>query len=287
MNNSNRSINFFDLTIFSNRMTDLLTLILPRTSSGSAKNDALCTIFTPNSEQIVLSEKQPSFKHTLQQGDILIPDGVGLITAQKVLKCFGKSDQLFKERITGVDLSQELLKYGSENNQKMLVLGGKDLDKGTNKAIRVHKINIKNVEQLAQKNPNNSRHDNYTQKIEIYWLEGYADIHQVAEEEEKFVIQTIKTLKPSMVFVALGAPYQEQWILAHQELLAANQTRVALVVGGAFDIIVGKLTRAPHLIRLLGLEWLFRLIQEPHRWKRQLQLIAFIGLVGKKLTKKN
>jgi len=77
----------------------------------------------------------------------------------------------------------------------------------------------------------------------------------------------------------LGAPHQEEWILEHRQLLKNSGCLIALTVGGAIDMILGKLTRAPLWMRRFGLEWLYRLIQEPWRWKRQTRLIKFAWLV--------
>jgi len=79
----------------------------------------------------------------------------------------------------------------------------------------------------------------------------------------------------------LGAPHQEKWLVSRRALLSAHHVRIGLTVGGAFDVLTGKLPRAPQSWQNLGLEWLWRLIQEPHRWRRQLALIKFVGLVLK------
>lgn len=86
----------------------------------------------------------------------------------------------------------------------------------------------------------------------------------------------IKSLKCDMLFVALGAPKQEKWIAENLEKLPV---KAAMGVGGALDYISGAVPRAPRLIRNLGFEWLFRLVIQPWRLKRQLRLITFIKLM--------
>ena len=90
-----------------------------------------------------------------------------------------------------------------------------------------------------------------------------------------------------MVFVAFGAPWQEKWVIEHEELLNKSGVELVMVVGGSFDMLLGGLKRAPMWIRAIGMEWLFRLAQEPRRFKRQLKIFKFVGLATKDLIVKN
>ena len=90
--------------------------------------------------------------------------------------------------------------------------------------------------------------------------------------------EELKSKKTDILFVAFGSPKQEIWIAENLNQLPA---KVVIGVGGAFDFISGKVRRAPVFIRQLGLEWLFRLIIQPWRIKRQLKLLTFIDLVLK------
>ncbi len=80
------------------------------------------------------------------------------------------------------------------------------------------------------------------------------------------------------MFVAFGSPEQEKWIYQNR---ASLQGVTCIGVGGAFDFIGGRVGRAPRLIQKIGLEWLFRLVKQPWRWKRQLRLVEFVWLVLK------
>jgi N-acetylglucosaminyldiphosphoundecaprenol N-acetyl-beta-D-mannosaminyltransferase len=82
-----------------------------------------------------------------------------------------------------------------------------------------------------------------------------------------------------MVLVAYGAPGQVLWITRNRAALGAGGVRIAVGVGGAFDFLAGRVPRAPRPVRLLGFEWLYRLAREPWRWRRQLALPRFVGLV--------
>jgi len=93
----------------------------------------------------------------------------------------------------------------------------------------------------------------------------------------------VRRYKPHLVFVAFGSPYQELWIARHSNQFGKS---VVMGVGGAFDYLSGHVYRAPEFIRKIGLEWFFRLLSQPWRWKRQLSLLKFIKLVLQEKWKK-
>lgn len=107
---------------------------------------------------------------------------------------------------------------------------------------------------------------------------GYFDA-----EEEKKIIADIKRLSPSILLVGLGAPKQEKWIYEHLEEVGA---KVAIGVGGSFDVMAGNVKRAPKLFRKLGLEWFYRLITQPTRWRRMMRLPKFALTVLRKQKKR-
>ena len=90
------------------------------------------------------------------------------------------------------------------------------------------------------------------------------------------IVARIRASKPSYLFVGLSMPAQEKWIARHLEAL---NVPIVMGVGGSFDVISGRLKRAPAVMRRLGLEWMYRFSQEPWRWRRMLQLPLFMGLV--------
>ena len=102
--------------------------------------------------------------------------------------------------------------------------------------------------------------------------------HGYVEKDESVVVE-IKTVKPDILFVALGYPKQEKWIATN-----LNDFKVPLSIaeGGSFDFISGETKRAPYWMRKLGLEWLFRLIIEPGRIRRQMALPKFLWLIFSK-----
>ncbi len=95
-------------------------------------------------------------------------------------------------------------------------------------------------------------------------------------EDEPKIVQTIRESGAGLLFVGLGSPRQEMWLARN---LQATGCGAAIGVGGSFDVLSGRVPRAPQMWRRLGLEWLYRLIREPHRFRRQLALPYFVWLV--------
>jgi len=101
--------------------------------------------------------------------------------------------------------------------------------------------------------------------------DGYFDPDRAAE-----VADEIRASGARLLFAGLGSPRQEFWLADH---LSETGCSAGIGVGGSFDVISGRIERAPRFLRRLGLEWLYRLIKEPHRWRRQLALAQFLWLV--------
>lgn len=237
---------FSKLSFFSKDMSSLLNTFSDQLVAGKK----LQLVFTPNAEQIVLASKDPDFLQTLSQADYLLPDGMGLVWA---LNHFSRKGWLSNQhfvRLAGVEVAEALIKKARLAGWRVLVIGGRDYCQYS---------------------------DFWTANIQ--WQAGYQSVKNPNSKEEQQLRLAIKNFHPDLVLVALGAPYQEKWLIEHQPLLEQSGVKLAMVVGGAMDIILGKLKRAPVLMSQLGLEWLFRLMQEPHRWRRQLSLLEFVWWV--------
>lgn len=146
------------------------------------------------------------------------------------------------KRISGREVFHDLLKLAEQNHWKVVLLGGKP---GA-------------AEKLQKKFKN-----------QIFFESGDR------MEAETRAIKLIKSEKPNLVFVAYGAPWQEYWILKHKQELESAQVNLAMVVGGAIDYEAGLVARVPKAFETLHLEWLWRLLQEPWRAKRQLMGLEF------------
>lgn len=251
-----QTIKIFGLDVFSSDYAGLLTLLLTHLQT----NKSLLTIMTPNPEQIVLSRRDQTFLDHLQSADILIPDGIGLVIASNLLTT--RQSGAINERITGRQLAADLLALAGQHSFSVLVVGGQhySLDEHASEG------------ELSVLSSDKSQ-------AHVYWTQGYADVHHPSEKEEAALISLIEKKKPAIIFVAFGAPFQEAWLVQHRVELEKAGVQLAMAVGGAFDMLLGKISPAPRTMQRLGLEWLYRLYREPWRWRRQLQLLVFIKLV--------
>ena len=190
-------------------------------------------IMTPNSEMLVESFKNEKFREVLQTSSMNIPDSVGLLYAAKFKR------KKLPERVTGVDTVVKLCSQLPKKHSVFL-LGAK---KG---------VAEKASEKLKKINP------------ELNVVGTYSG--SPSEKDAVAIINKIKEAKPHLLLVAFGAPKQDLWISEH--LTELPSVRVAMGVGGTFDFIAGIQKRAPVLVRSIGLEWMYRLVKEPKRWKR-------------------
>ena len=237
-------ISIFGVNIYNTTLKDTVEIL-----KDYLKGDRLKRIYTPNTEIVMAAKDNEELRNLLNRGDLVIPDGIGLIYGSKIQ---GKP---LKERVTGFDTSMELLNIANEYSYSIYLLGCKD---------GVAKQAAKNI---SQKYPNI--------KIAGYHHGFFKGSHigiQNSEEELK-IVEEINEKSPDIIFVGLGFPRQELWIDSNAHRLKA---RVVIGNGGVMDILAGNAKRAPEIWQRLGLEWLYRLIQDPSRIKRQLALPKFI-----------
>lgn len=224
-------------------------------------------VFTPNLEQIALANKDKKFAKTLGLADFLLPDGMGLVWGARFLQQFDAASWI-AERISGREVVAELLT--SVAGQTVLIIGGRGYDA----LVSAKPMTTKGHQPCFQLTPANLHPDST-----LYWTPGFEQVSQPTAAEETQLASLLTQLKPTIVFVALGAPHQEFWIAEHKELLQKTSVRLAMAVGGSFDVIFGKLKESPTWVSLMGLEWLYRLFQQPWRWRRQLQLFVAVKVI--------
>jgi N-acetylglucosaminyldiphosphoundecaprenol N-acetyl-beta-D-mannosaminyltransferase len=206
-------------------------------------------IYTPNTEIVMAANKDKELKNVLNQGDLVIPDGIGLIYASKIKK------RELPERVTGFDLSVKILEIAAREGYSIFLLGGK---KGVAKEAG---------EKILERFPNikiAGSHHGYFKGAHI----GFA-----GHEEEKKIIEEINNSNTDILFVGFGAPRQEKWIHLNKDKL---KCKVIIGNGGTIDILAGRVKRAPLIYQKLGLEWFYRLVKEPWRIKRQIVLPKFV-----------
>lgn len=204
-------------------------------------------IFTPNSEIIMLATREPELKHILNGAELVVPDGAGVILASRIMK------NELKEKVSGIDLVKSIFKNTGKRPTSFFIFGGKP--------------------GVAEKASINILSDHPKAKI-LGYRNGYFD-----ESEVPGIIKQINESKAEILLVGLGAPKQEKWI--HRYAGELN-CKVLMGIGGSIDVFAGTAKLAPEFIRKAGLEWLYRLIKEPKRAKRMLDLPRFILLTLKK-----
>lgn len=221
-------------------------------------------IVTPNPEILLEAQKDEEYRKILNKADLSLADGIGILWASKFkeITSFFESNwrrfskwlvslsmipfskiyirTVIPERITGVDFMKKICKIAATKKLKVFLLGAQE---------GVAEIA---AEKLVRENPN----------LEI--VGTYAGTPR--PKDEKLIIDLLNAFKPEILFVAYGAPQQEEWIFRNYKKI--KSLKIAMGVGGAFDFISGKTKRAPAIMQKTGLEWLYRLSKQPSRIKR-------------------
>lgn len=200
--------------------------------SDNLKNNKKTFVITANPETFMISEKNEDVrKMLLDKETVMVPDGICVLKAGK------KIGYNIEERITGIDIANELLKFGNEQKKSIYLFGSKQ------EVIDSMKIVIK---------------EQYPNLKLVGTSNGY-----VADKDKVF--DEIVKLEPDIVLVALGIPLQEMLIYKH---LNRFKKGIFVGVGGSFDVMSGMKKRAPKIFIKLNLEWLYRIMKEPKRLKR-------------------
>ena len=207
-------------------------------------------VATPNPEMVWEARKNPQLKAALDGADMVIPDGIGVIYAAKIL------GTPLKQRVPGIELGAALIEHAASVGGGVFLLGSKP------------GVAERAAEELKKKYPALcicGTHDGY-----------FTDSAPVIEE--------INAVKPALLIVCLGFPKQEIWMMSNRESLDVG---VMLGLGGALDVFAGDVKRAPDGWCRLGLEWLYRLLSQPSRIKRMIKLPLFLlAVVKERLTKR-
>lgn len=207
-------------------------------------------IATINPEFILAAKKNEEFKNILNNCDLNVADGFGIKLA------FRRFGETLKARVAGIDLMEEILKIAEKNNFKIfLATNSRGLStwEETRDAIlrKYSKLEISGMDFSCH---SNISVDEFEESIQIVSFDFTQD--------DKYRINEF-----DIIFANFGAPYQEKF-LNSLKLLENSKIRLAMGVGGSFDYLTGKIKRAPVFMRNAGLEWLWRLVQQPRRIKR-------------------
>ncbi len=197
-------------------------------------------IITAGPEFVMNMRRTPHLLPVLAHADFITPDGVGIVIASK---WYG---QAVAQRITGIELAERLIAHAAELDLRVFLLGASPAS--LDQALKTLK-------------------NGYPQ-LHIAGKHGY-----FTDEQAASVIAEIRAVRPHLLLVGLGQPRQEVFIATHMDDL---DVPLAIGVGGAIDVIGGTVRRAPAVFRKARLEWFYRLIREPRRWRRQLALPRFV-----------
>lgn len=198
-------------------------------------------IVTPNPEIVMSACKDESLKNLINNSDLVLKDGIGIVIAQKIAKINANGRQ------TGFDTLKKILKIANDRNLKIYIVGAKQ--EVLDKAISNINKDYPNIKIAGSHN-------------------GYFEL---GTDKEVEIINDIRQKEPDIVVSAMGFPKQELFISKLDSL-----TSMSIGVGGSLDVISGNLKRAPRWIQKIGMEWLYRLIKEPSRIKRQLVIPKFL-----------
>ena len=231
-----RGVNFCNVTL--DEAADWVGSVL------EAAPESPRAVFTPNSEIVQLCIEENKYYDLINSADLIIPDGIGVIKASRIL------GTPLKEKVAGIELGERTLAIASEKGYSVYFLGAKP---GV-------------AEQAAA---------NMREKYPALTVAGIHDGYFKKEgEENEAVLAAIRAASPDVLYVCLGVPAQEKWIDANRAALGS--VKLCLALGGSLDVWAGNVKRAPKLFIKLGLEWFYRLCCEPKRIGRMMKLPKFL-----------
>lgn len=196
-------------------------------------------VCTANPEFVMQALRQPNFAAVLRSAALCLPDGVGLLWAGR------RIGQTLPERVAGSSMLYRLAERASQHGWRIFLLGAAE------------GVAAQTAERLTTLYPG------------VQFVGTYAG----SPAESTHIVQLVRTAQPDILLVAFGAPKQDLWLAQYFFEL---QVPVMMGVGGSFDFVAGVTQRAPLWMQNLGLEWLHRLIRQPWRWRRMLDLPRFV-----------
>lgn len=203
-------------------------------------------IATANAEMLMMARENEGLRTSLREADLVVPDGAGILWAGETL------GTPFPERVTGADLAHRLLLLAAEEGWPVYFLGG-----------------APGVAADAAKN--------FSEKYGKLRMAGIHDGYFDTKEEAK-ILSEIRKNGTKLLFVGMGVPKQENWLREHKNELGSV---LAMGIGGVFDIMAGRLTRAPLWMQQHRLEWAYRLFLQPSRIGRMMALPRYMLAVKK------
>jgi N-acetylglucosaminyldiphosphoundecaprenol N-acetyl-beta-D-mannosaminyltransferase len=206
-----------------------------------------------NVDKIVKANRDPGLRKIINDCDLINADGMPVVWASRLL------GRPLKERVTGIDLFEALMKRSAEKGWRVFLLGAREEVVGGVARI-------------------------YPARYPGLTLAGYRNGYWKPEEEED-VVAAISATRPDILFVAISSPKKEAFLARYQ---AAMRVPFAMGVGGTFDVAVGLVSRAPVWMQKAGMEWFYRFLQEPRRMFRRYFIddMAFVALFAREWIKR-
>ncbi|MCK5814860.1 MAG: WecB/TagA/CpsF family glycosyltransferase [Flavobacteriaceae bacterium] len=228
----NNRINILNTTIDNYSMQETLNII-----ERSIESQKQIHHVVVNAGKIVAMQKDLQLRKSVNESDLINADGQAVVWASRILK------KPLKERVAGVDLMVNLVELAYKNNYKIFFFGAKE------------EVVKKVVDRYSEQ---------YSSDIIAGYRNGY-----FKKEEEQAIAKQISDSGANILFVAISSPTKENFLYENKSLL--NKVNFVMGVGGSFDVVAGKVKRAPLWMQKNGLEWFYRFAQEPKRmWKRYL-----------------
>lgn len=203
-----------------------------------------------NAAKLVNAQKDFKLRHAISECDIINADGQSIVWASKLL------GRPLPERVAGIDLMEEVVKLASLRGYRIFLLGA--TEKVVGRVAEVYKTK-------------------YHNDIVAGYQDGY-----FLESEERLIAERIRTSKADILFVAMSSPRKEIFLSKYKMEL---DLPFIMGVGGSFDVVAGKTKRAPKWMQVYGLEWFYRVLQEPRRmWRRYMFTNAsFVFIISKEI----
>ncbi len=250
----NKRISFFNVDI------DLLTMdeTLERISDVIKKREIVQHVVV-NVAKLVYAQENNELRNIINSCKIINVDGAGIILGAKLLGI------KIPERVAGIDLMENLIKYSTQKAYRIFFLGAEE--EVVSKVVSI-----------------------YTNKYPQLEVAGYRNGY-FSDDEEEGIAHDIKQSKADILFVAMGSPKKEYFLNKYVDTM---NVPFLMGVGGSFDVIAGKVKRAPLWMQMHGMEWFYRLMQEPTRmWRRyfytnlKFLIMIFVEILNKKLVRKS
>ena len=242
MTENNRKINvrgvYFDNVTMESALASAVSLL---------ERDGFDCIFTPNSEIVQLCIDDKNLYNVINSASLIIPDGIGVVYASKIL------GRPLTQKVAGCDLSKKLLEYAADHGKKVFLFGSAPARDGLPSVGELAAAEMKKM---------------FPSLVVCGTRDGY-----FKPEETPAIAEEINRSGADILFVCLGAPKQEKWIYENREKLSCS---LALGLGGSLDVYAGTVKRAPDLFIKLNLEWFYRLIKQPSRIGRMMNLPRFL-----------